>query len=439
MDWFWLKDFLSREHKAEMCEWEKRKGNPIQSLIEDGFVVSGRVSGAIFKGSDPNASVRFREDDRVVLIPQCRSGTLGEALLKYNEQREHVEVVASLEDNAFKVSRRGQGENEYDALMCPSKPLEDEYEALGNVLSNCIEGALPSWNELLAGDAGQKKILIDSEELFQKLSAINNDENDPVFLVQGPPGTGKTHLIGKLANEWCRRGMSVLVSAFTNRAVDEMISKTVRTGGDDVVPIFRAGRQKICNELNQVAESKKVIPYPSGVIGTTLFKCATAAVENSAARFDVAVIDESSQVKLPSLFAVAMLAKRVVVVGDHKQLPPVIVQDVASRKEINEYRCSAFDYLEKKVPHYMMRETWRMNRNVCEFISRRYYDGDLTSNASAANKIWSAGDGAQWTKPVPGVLSIEVERGDEPSDCSTREAEIVADLIEKSRRRMANG
>ncbi|NLD28050.1 MAG: ATP-dependent RecD-like DNA helicase [bacterium ADurb.Bin270] len=427
MDWFWIKEYLARERAAELKKWEKMKGSPIASLVAEGHVVPGSVSGNTFFAKDCNASIRFRDDDRPQLIPPCEAGTLGEALLAFKERRELVEIIASAEDNVFKLSRRGHCVNDGDALLCPGKPLEEEYDALEYVLDQCIDGALPEWTQLLAGSE-ERDIPVDSDSLFEKLK-IMRDDDSLLELIQGPPGTGKTHLIGKFVNEWSYQGKSVLLTAFTNRAVDVMLRKAVEVATEKPAPLFRAGRDKICEELSSVRKSKEVIPYPSGVLGTTLFKCATAAVKNPADRFDVAVIDEASQVKIPSLFAVAMLAKRVVVVGDHKQLPPVIVQDEARRKEIDEYRCSAFEYLEKRRAHFMLRETFRLNRHVCEYISNRYYDGKLQSRPEKAEIAWPVGNYPEMLKPMPGICHIVVS-GDRPDNSvSSTEAETVAKLI----------
>ena len=119
MDWFWIKEYLARERAAELKKWEKMKGSPIASLVAEGHVVPGSVSGNTFFAKDCNASIRFRDDDRPQLIPPCEAGTLGEALLAFKERRELVEIIASAEDNVFKLSRRGHCVNDGDALLCP--------------------------------------------------------------------------------------------------------------------------------------------------------------------------------------------------------------------------------------------------------------------------------------------------------------------------------
>lgn len=431
MDWNWLKEFLSREHSAELAGWKHLKGNPIKSLIEKGLVVPGTLSGSIFRAKDPDASIRFREDDRVILLPLREWGTLGEAFLAFKEEQEHIEILVSLEDNVFKIRRHSQRHEDSEVLLCPSKPIEEEYEALGNILDQCLDGAVPQWDSLLSEKPHEEEISIDSDSLFERLKILKDETTSPLVLVQGPPGTGKTHLIGRLINEWLRQGRSVLLAAFTNRAVDEMLRMAVKVAKEDVVPLFRAGRDRICEELSAVRPSKQVCPYPSGALGTSLFKCATAIAKNAPGRFDIAVIDEASQVKLPSLFAVALLAKTVVVVGDHRQLPPVILQEMAKRPEINAYRCSAFEYLVRRQPHFMMRETYRLNRHVCSFVGHHYYEGKLQSHPEAADKMWPKCSTDPWLQSLPGVCHLVVPHmGGDPRS-STAEAIIVTQLIER--------
>lgn len=46
-------------------------------------------------------------------------------------------------------------------------------------------------------------------------------------------------------------------------------------------------------------------------------------------RFDVCIVDEASQVTLPVCVGPIRMADKFVLVGDHNQLPPLVVSDVA--------------------------------------------------------------------------------------------------------------
>ena len=57
---------------------------------------------------------------------------------------------------------------------------------------------------------------------------------------------------------------------------------------------------------------------------------ALASREDETDLFDVAIIDEASQVILPQMIGTLRLARKWILVGDHKQLPPVVQSEKAA-------------------------------------------------------------------------------------------------------------
>ncbi|MCO6042232.1 IGHMBP2 family helicase [Thermococcus alcaliphilus] len=99
-------------------------------------------------------------------------------------------------------------------------------------------------------------------------------------------------------------------------------------------------------------------------------------------KFDVAIIDEASQATIPSVLIPIAKAKRFVLAGDHKQLPPTILSEEA--KELSE---TLFERLIQLYPEKakMLEIQYRMNEKLMEFPSREFYNGKIKADESVKN------------------------------------------------------
>ncbi len=99
-------------------------------------------------------------------------------------------------------------------------------------------------------------------------------------------------------------------------------------------------------------------------------------------RFDLAVIDEGSQQIEPSTLLPLLRAKKAVLAGDHRQLPPTVL----SNQEI--LKRSLFErlMLRNLVPSLMLNIQYRMNKCIMDFPNRLMYKGALRADASIANR-----------------------------------------------------
>ncbi|WP_297464353.1 IGHMBP2 family helicase [Thermococcus sp.] len=98
--------------------------------------------------------------------------------------------------------------------------------------------------------------------------------------------------------------------------------------------------------------------------------------------FDVAVIDEASQATIPSVLIPINRAKRFILAGDHKQLPPTILSERA--KELSK---TLFEGLIERYPwkSEMLTVQYRMNERLMEFPSREFYEGRVVADESVKN------------------------------------------------------
>ncbi len=161
-----------------------------------------------------------------------------------------------------------------------------------------------------------------------------------VTAVWGPPGTGKTHFLASLivglaaAHAKAGRPFRVLVTAFTHAAIENLLRKIrqrqaeLHGAGVDLLVGKAKYWQGAASDVEQVPESDLASWLDDGehvVLGATAFSCLKKRDELPS--FDLVVIDEASQVRVPEAAIAVHLAGdagRVVLAGDHLQLPPII-------------------------------------------------------------------------------------------------------------------
>ncbi len=122
----------------------------------------------------------------------------------------------------------------------------------------------------------------------------------------------------------------------------------------------------------KIIESADVVLSTNGMIMSEVLK---------SHEFDVVVIDEGSQQVIPSTLIPIMHAKRFVIAGDHKQLPPTVVSDTKELKK------SLFEDLINTYPKLsqMLRIQYRMNQKIMGFSNEMFYDGKLIADESVKN------------------------------------------------------
>lgn len=109
----------------------------------------------------------------------------------------------------------------------------------------------------------------------------------------------------------------------------------------------------------------------------------TSAVEEIArTKFDVVIVDEASQSTIPSVLIPLAKAKRFILAGDHKQLPPTIIS-----KKAHPLEKTLFEELIKKYPHKssLLNIQYRMNSFLMKFPNSEFYKGNLKSDSQVDN------------------------------------------------------
>lgn len=140
------------------------------------------------------------------------------------------------------------------------------------------------------------------------------------------------------------------------------------------------GKNMNYNELKQLYIDN------ANVIGITCIQSGTADFERNYPSFDVVIIDESSKSTPPDIIIPMLKGKKIVLVGDHKQLPPYIdsdaydeISDETDGKLHELMKISLFEELYQTAAQEtrtMLFRQYRMHRNIAALINQFYIDTD---------------------------------------------------------------
>ena len=270
-------------------------------------------------------------------------------------------------------------------------------------------------------------------------------------IIHGPPGTGKTTTVVELIRQAVLRGERVLACAPSNLAVDNLLQKLI-AAGEKAIRLGHPAR--VLPELQEhtldlivdahadVALARKLIrdaqilrdkadrytrakPLPGArqemrrearelmddarriedqlveyLLDSTPVLCSTLTGLDSKVigdrTFDLVVIDEASQTTEPACWISILRAGRVILAGDHFQLPPTVVSPAAAKQGL---ATSLMERLIKELGigiSHRLSVQYRMHSAIMGFSSDEFYDSSLIADASVAGHL---------LETLPGVAS----------------------------------
>lgn len=318
---------------------------------------------------------------------------------------------------------------------------EASYREMEFALKRVIEADNLRLKELKETLLGERTSVF-SENTRSESEGLNFSQNQAcqkianakdVAIIHGPPGTGKTTTLIKAISETTEKGLSVLVCAPSNAAVDLLVEKltdsgisTLRLGHPARVeekilnqtldaktafhesyrdlkklrkeidqylklakqykrnfgPEERRQRKLLFDEVGRIREAAKHLEeYISFDIfqKTQVFACTLVGASSyhlKGMTFDVVFIDEAAQGLEAATWIPILKAKKVVFAGDHLQLPPTIKSFEASKEGL------AITLMEKVIQRKpqvaeLLQVQYRMKAEIMGFSNEYFYEGKL--------------------------------------------------------------
>ncbi len=410
-------------------------------------IVHGRGRNVLLHRDTP-VITRIRNDDHVLLTPEdCQPGALRSVrgtVVHLEADGIHLSLHEDLSPETSSSSYRVDQLGRYELIDWGIKGLSDFL--ISSMFGSGVFGRpvaleeLPHLTQSILGTLSPPPLRF-AEVPLPHIEDLNNGQQQAVraalalepgqfLLVQGPPGTGKTQTIARMALLMALREFwdklenrrPVLVLAFTHRACDEIVKKlkeipelspyVIRVG--DVGPrIDHAARDRVLSEIVGAREKIDLIRRDSTDLSpltkairqarlhweqALIFVGTLASAERpelAGLTFSNVIVDEAGQATEPqTLQALRHMPKgfaaRLVLVGDHFQLPPVVQEDIAAlplHPELQNLmldptrglQLSLFERLASLYPHRLvvLEEQFRMNEAICALISNTFYGGKL--------------------------------------------------------------
>jgi len=242
----------------------------------------------------------------------------------------------------------------------------------------------------------------EQQDIFKRILAAED-----YFLLWGPPGTGKTsmmlkHLVGYLMDNTEEH---LLLLAYTNRAVDEICEAIEALGEDMRDHYLRIGSrystaerfrgQLLRAKTEQTSSRQELLDIIKRhrIVVATVASISNRPELMELKTFDRVLIDEASQILEPLLVGLLPRFRRFVLIGDHKQLPAVVVQDGDNSQVFDQdlqrlglanLRNSLFERLYKRCidagwdwAFAQLSHQGRMHRDIMHFPNEHFYAGSL--------------------------------------------------------------
>lgn len=167
-------------------------------------------------------------------------------------------------------------------------------------------------------------------------------------------------------------------------------------------------------------------------------------------KFDVVIVDEAGQIPIFDLMVPLVKAKKVILIGDHLQLPPMNEDEFVEylgkqennqnelKRIANFYNVSLFEKLYRaenlNVAKKMIEMQFRMHPDISEFISQKFYNGQYKAGVTALDRKISVAGFDQPiyfydTASLPALKRAETYHN--PGYSNAVEAETISDILVK--------
>lgn len=408
---------LAKRNQTQSLPWNRLGvGSPVL-LTEEGVASSSGWRGVVCRRNAESLDVAFAES------PEAEQERPTFRLFLSSDEISRQRQVAAI--RTTQRAERGRLPQLRDVLLSMRDPQFDQPV---------------SWTPLGAGLNPSQTAAVDLALTARDLAVIH-----------GPPGTGKTTTLIELIRQAVRRGERVLACAPSNLAVDNLLQKLVASG-ERVIRLGHPARvlpelqehtlDLLADAHRDVAVARKLLreaqilwtkaarftrakPLPGArqdmrreareleadarrietqlvehLLDSAQIVCATLTGLDSQVigerTFDLVVIDEAAQATEPVAWIPLLRAGRLVLAGDHCQLPPTIVSQAAAKGGL------ALSLMERIVENRtanicsLLTTQYRMHSAIMNFSSSEFYDSSLVADEGVAGHL---------LRDLPGVES----------------------------------
>uniref|UniRef100_UPI0040287330 AAA domain-containing protein n=1 Tax=Segatella copri TaxID=165179 RepID=UPI0040287330 len=293
-----------------------------------------------------------------------------------------------------------------------------------------------------------------------------------VVIVHGPPGTGKTTTLVEAINETLMRESQVLVCAQSNMAVDWISEKLVDRGINvlrignptrvndkmlgftyerrfeshpdypqlwairKVIRELRKNRKKGSENYHQKMDRLKSraaeielrinaeLFGEARVIACTLVGSAHHLLEGM--KFGTLFIDEAAQALEAACWIPMRRASRVILAGDHCQLPPTVKSIAALRAGLGK---TLMERIAENKPEVvtLLKIQYRMNDEIMRFSSDWFYGGEVESAPQIKYRsVLDYDHPITWIDTSNEENQITIEGEDAPEDSASTASSVSA-------------
>lgn len=398
----WLDSFEEKMERFEMISFLQ---------IEQNESMESEPTIQLYVSEFSNTLSNFRIGDIAVLYPQNKhQSCLNNQVFKC--------TILHLDKNCIKVRLRSQQRNqeifetntywalEHDMMDSNFNKMYQQLFSWAKAPKSYRDLLLayrpPTQTNELSEIYSQSSLTMEQNILLQKM--IDAKE---YFLVWGPPGTGKTSRIIKHYVEYVidKTENPIYILAYTNRAVDEICEAIHNLGDDYKNQYFRIGSKYSTDEeyqsnlLNEKLKSTsnrkdiiKMIKSHRIIVGTLSSILGKPLILELIPPHEV-IIDEASQILEPNIVGILQRFSKFILVGDHRQLPAVVVQSKIE-SEVNDpklrnqglvnCRNSLFErlYIKAKNMNWhwafgLLSQQGRMHKRLMDFSNEHFYNNQL--------------------------------------------------------------
>ena len=420
------------------------------------------ITVQLYEAEDATANVTNRQLIRGTITEISASSLTLE--LSFKQRNRHL----------FSLKKRYTIEHDYS-----DGPSTQQYRNLFSLLT-----ALPDRRDLLLGrrtpQVDYSVQLIGDYPCHVSPIILQAKQAKDYYLLVGPPGTGKTNvalrsmvkefLLGLELGHNLEHQNSIMLTAYTNRAVDEICSMLDGLSAEMSFDYLRIGSSQTCAPehhshllckratlLPNRQDARLMIDNTPIIVGTVMTLTNNQVIFNRK-HFSVAIIDEASQILEPQ--ALGLLCAQAngqnaidkfILIGDHKQLPAVVLlperqtqtnEPLLQSIGLKDLRNSLFErlhWLERKSQREQFTGTLnrqgRMHEAICNFINKQFYNNTLHAVPLPHQKgtlIWKNA-GTPFEKFVAttrmGFIDIKQTTFVENLRSNTPEAKVVCHLI----------